>query len=88
MFEVNYCVGTQFAKMSNMRNNRKIISKKSYEILKKENDSLMQLYNDVLKKMKKMQTEYESMYLKYIKEYKEREYNLKNNYITFSKRGE
>lgn len=69
--------------MSNMRNNRKIISKKSYEILKKENDSLMQLYNDVLKKMKKMQTEYESMYLKYIKEYKEREYNLKNNYIKY-----
>ena len=61
------------------------MSKKYYnsnpiEILKKENASLTRQYKDLLIKMKRMQNEYESMYIKYVNENHIRENNIKNNY--------
>ena len=61
------------------------MSKKYYnsnpiEILKKENISLTRQYKDLLIKMKRMQNEYETMYIKYVNENQIRENNLKNNY--------
>ena len=62
------------------------MSKKYYnsnpiEILKKENASLTRQYKDLLIKMKRMQNEYESMYIKYVNENHIRENNIKNNII-------
>ena len=61
------------------------MSKKYYnsnpiELLKKENASLTRSYKDLLIKMKKMQNEYEAMYIKYVNENQIRENNIKNNY--------
>ena len=51
-----------------------------YESLRMENASLNNLYNNALSKMKKMQNEYELLYLNYLNENQQRENNLKNNY--------
>ena len=45
------------------------------EILKKENASLTRQYKDLLIKMKRMQNEYEAMYIKYVNENQIRENN-------------
>lgn len=53
------------------------------ESLRIENASLNQLYKNSLSKMKKMQDEYEALYLNYIKENQLRENNIKNNYFKY-----
>ena len=50
------------------------------EILKKQNASLSHSYKELVIKFKKMQSEYESMYSKFLNENKMRENNIKNNY--------
>ena len=50
------------------------------ELLKKENASLTRSYKDLLIKMKTMQNEYETMYIKYVNENQMRENSIKNNY--------
>ena len=54
-----------------------------YESLRKENASLSILYKNAMFKMKKMQNEYESLYLNYLNENQQREHNLKNNYLKY-----
>ena len=54
-----------------------------YESLKIENACLNQLYRNAMLKMKKMHTEYESLYLNYLNENQQREDNIKNNYYKY-----
>jgi len=53
------------------------------ESLRMENASLSQLYKNSLSKMKKIQDEYEALYLNYLKENQIRENNIKNNYFKY-----
>ena len=59
------------------------MSNNEYESLIMENSSLNKLYKNTLNKMKKMQSEYESMYLQYLNENQQRENTLKNNYSKY-----
>ena len=59
------------------------MSKDYYESLRIENASLNKLYKNALLKMKKMQKEYETIYLKYLNENQQRENNIKNNYFKY-----
>lgn len=59
------------------------MSNNLYESLRMENSSLNKLYKNAMFKMKKMQNEYESLYLNYLKENQQRENNLKNNYFKY-----
>ena len=59
------------------------MSNKLYESLKMENASLNQLYKNAISKMKKMQNEYEAIYLNYLSEKEKREKYIKNNYFKY-----
>ena len=54
-----------------------------YESLMIENNSLNKLYKTVVNKMKRMQSEYESMYLNYLSENQQRENSIKNNFSKY-----
>ena len=59
------------------------MSNNVYESLIMENSSLNKLYKNAMNKMKRMQNEYESMYLEYLSENQQRENTLKNNYYKY-----
>ena len=59
------------------------MSNNDYESLIMENSSLNKLYKNAMNKMKRMQNEYESMYLEYLSENQQRENTLKNKYYKY-----
>ena len=59
------------------------MSNNIYESLRMENASLNTLYKNAMSKMKKMQNEYESIYLNYLNENQQRENTIKNNYFKY-----
>ena len=54
-----------------------------YESLRMKNTSLNKLYINAMSKMKKIQKEYEAIYLNYLNENQKREKNINDNYIKY-----
>ena len=59
------------------------MSNELYESLRMENASLNKLYQKAMIKMKKIQNEYESLYLNYVNQNEKRENAIKNNYLKY-----